>query len=148
MFSDNHGSREPARRTIDGSRPKLSGTPPAGRDVAGSPTPVASALGGVAMHPLSFGGPEIKPVTGANSVNLEEGTGQGQTPTDWISHPAASGIGYRRASPGVASASGQSAIPPSAGNQPNMDTGTSDGSMDQELARVSNFDRAAKRRRV
>ena len=60
-----------------------------------------------------------------------------------MSHP--SGIGYRRNSPGITtvtgSGSGQTTTtgPPIPGNLPTMDSGTSDGSTDQELARLANF---------
>ena len=99
-----------------------------------------SALGGAGAHPLSFAGPEIAVVAGADSVSLEEDLGPSGTPTNWQSHPSASGIGYRRASGGVASSSGHAAIPPSYGNQPIMDSGTSDGDDSEEVNRVSNFD--------
>ncbi len=64
---------------------------------------LVSALGGAGAHPLSFAGPEVA-VVPANTVELEEDLGPEGSPTSWQSHPNASGIGYRRPSPGVASA--------------------------------------------
>ena len=113
------------------------GTTPNGVD---NESGLLSALGGVAMHPIAFAGAEILPAidTAENGVWLEENNQYGQTPTNWISHP--SGIGYRRAAPGVASSSGHAAIPPSSGNQPTMDSGLADGDNDEEVNRLENFD--------
>ena len=113
------------------------GTTPNGVD---NESGLLSALGGVAMHPIAFAGAEILPAidSAENGVWLEENNQYGQTPTNWISHP--SGIGYRRAAPGVASSSGHAAIPPSSGNQPTMDSGLADGDNDEEVNRLENFD--------
>ena len=101
---------------------------------------LVSALGGAGAHALTFAGPEVKPVDNGDAVVLEEGWGGGESPSNWVAHPSASGIGYRRPSPGVASSGSQAAIPPSTGDQPVMDSGTSDGSDSDELSRVTNFD--------
>ena len=77
---------------------------------------------------------------GADSVVLTEQWGAGESPVAWVAHPSASGIGYRRPSAGVASSGSTAAIPASPGNQPVMDSGTSDASDADELNRVENYD--------
>jgi hypothetical protein len=100
-----------------------------------------SALGGEAVHAMSFSGSEIapKPNPAGTSMWLEESNQSGQTPTSWVSHP--SGIGYRRSSPGVTTWNGStsSTSPPIPGSAPTMDSGTTDGGPDQELNRLGNF---------
>src|SRR5271169_42602 len=104
-----------------------------------------SALGGTALHAVSFTGPEIKPAQNPSGTGiwLEESFQYGSQPTNWISHP--SGIGYRRSSPGIVtwtgsgSASSSSTGPPFAGNAPTMDSGMSDGGGGEELNRLLNF---------
>jgi hypothetical protein len=104
-----------------------------------------SALGGTGVHGMSFAGPDILPAAspGGQSLWLEESNQSSQTPTNWVSHP--SGIGYRRNSPGITTVTGSgssqtsSTGPPIPGNLPTMDSGTSDGGTDQELARLANF---------
>jgi hypothetical protein len=90
---------------------------------------------------MSFSGSEIapKPNPAGTSMWLEESNQSGQTPTNWVSHP--SGIGYRRSSPGVTTWNGStsSTSPPIPGNAPTMDSGTTDGGIDQELNRLGNF---------
>ena len=60
-----------------------------------------SALGGQAVHAMSFAGPDIlgEASPDRRSLMLAESNQYGQTPTNWASHP--SGIGYRRSSPGM-----------------------------------------------
>ena len=117
------------------------GTSPGSLDTSSG---LLSALGGEAVHAMSFTGAEILPSTNpaGTSMWLEESNQSGQTPTNWVSHP--SGIGYRRGSPGVTtSASGShssSTGPPIPGNAPTMDSGTSDGGAGQELGRLGNFE--------
>jgi len=98
---------------------------------------LAAAMGGMAVHPLLFAGPEVvaNVNSAGNAINLEEAYSS-TSPTNWVSHP--SGIGYRRSVP--ASGSGSSRSPGIPGNAPLTDSGTTDGSNDQELARLVNFD--------
>ena len=118
------------------------GTSPSSLDTSSG---LMSALGGMAVHAMSFAGPDILPQAnpGGTQVWLEESNEVGQTPTNWVSHP--SGIGYRRTSPGIitTTGSGSSAStsqgPPLPGNAPSMDTGLSDGGTSAELTRLSNF---------
>ncbi len=100
---------------------------------------LASAAEGVAAHAMAFAGPEIvvSVNSGGSAVNLQESYGSGQTPTNWVTHP--SGIGYRRPDP-AASGSGSSSGSRIISNAPITDSGTSDGSNDEELARLANFD--------
>ncbi len=112
-----------------------------------------AALGGMAVHPLSFAGPDVAAEVspGGTSLWLEESYQPGGSHTQWMTHP--SGIGYRRSSAGVVggghsggsgSGSGSSGMgPPMSGNSPMMDSGTSDGSDADELTRLNSFDTGA-----
>ena len=104
-----------------------------------------SGLGGEGVAGMSFKGSDILPTAnpGGTALWLEESNQSGQTATNWVSHP--SGIGYRRGTPGATTWSGSgshstsSSSPPIPGNAPTMDSGTSDGGVDQELNRLANF---------
>jgi len=65
------------------------GTSPGSVDTSSG---LLSALGGQAVHAMSFGGAEIMPAVNSagNAVGLEESYQQGSTPVNWVSHPAAS----------------------------------------------------------
>ena len=94
---------------------------------------LASGLGGFAVHSLLFAGPEVmaEVSSGGNSLVLQEAYSS-SSPTNWVSHPT--GIGYRRPAPA------NGGLPANSGNAPLTDSGTTDGSNDQELARLTNFD--------
>ena len=94
---------------------------------------LASGLGGFAVHSLLFAGPEVmaEVSSGGNSLVLQEAYSS-SSPTNWVSHPT--GIGYRRPAPA------NGGLPANSGNAPITDSGTTDGSNDQELARLTNFD--------
>ena len=94
---------------------------------------LASGLGGFAVHSLLFAGPEVmaEVSSGGNSLVLQEAYSS-SSPTNWVSHPT--GIGYRRPAPA------NGGLPANSGNGPITDSGTADGSNDQELARLTNFD--------
>ncbi len=122
------------------------GTSPNGLD---SSAALLSGLGGMAVHALSFAGPDVKATINPTSTGLwlEESYQSSGSPTEWQSHP--SGLGYRRSSPGVSggghsgggSGSGGGGTGPAmAGNSPVMDSGTSDGSDADELTRLQSFD--------
>jgi hypothetical protein len=98
---------------------------------------LAAAMGGMAVHPLLFAGPEVRATVNSagNAMTLQEAYSS-TTPNNWISHP--SGIGYRRSVP--ANGSGSSRSPGIPGNAPITNSGTTVGSDDQELARLVNFD--------
>jgi hypothetical protein len=108
---------------------------------------LAAAMGGFAVHPLLFAGAEVMAQVNSNgnALNLNESWWSSSSPTPWVSHP--SGIGYRRSVPassgsggGSESGSGCGGSPGIPGNAPITDSGTADGSNDQELARLANFD--------
>jgi hypothetical protein len=107
---------------------------------------LVAAMGGLAVHPLLFAGPEVMATdnSAGNAMTLQEAYSS-RTPNNWVSHP--SGIGYRRSVPassgsggGSGSGSGSGGSPAIPGNAPITDSGTTDGSNDQELARLVNFD--------
>jgi hypothetical protein len=107
---------------------------------------LVAAMGGLAVHPLLFAGPEARSTVNSagNAMTLQEAYSS-RTPNNWVSHP--SGIGYRRSVPassgsggGSGSGSGSGGSPAIPGNAPITDSGTTDGSNDQELARLVNFD--------
>ena len=62
--------------------------------------------------------------SGGNSLVLQEAYSS-SSPTNWVSHPT--GIGYRRPAPA------NGGLPADSGNAPLTDSGTTDGSNDQEL---------------
>ncbi len=99
---------------------------------------LAAAMGSQAVHALSFAGPEMKALvnSGGNAINIEEAYSS-TSPTTWVSHP--SGIGYRRSVPAHSASGSTSASPGIPGTAPITDSGTTDGSSDQELARLVNF---------
>ncbi len=121
--------------------PPRSGSAPANRAEHLGTTPnnlersggLASGLGGFAVHSLLFAGPEVmaEVSSGGNSLVLQE-VYSSSSPTNWVSHPT--GIGYRRPAPA------NGGLPANSGNAPITDSGTTDGSNDQELARLTNFD--------
>jgi hypothetical protein len=95
-----------------------------------------SALGGQDAHPLEFAGSEIQPTVSGSAVILQEPSeGSTHGPTNWVSHPSA--IGYRRQGTPSGSSGGASAS--MAAVTPEMDSGMSDGTTGQELARIGSF---------
>ena len=112
------------------------GTTPAELETSGG---LAAAMGGFAVHSLLFAGPEVMAEVNSagNALNLQESYSSA-SPTNWVSHP--SGIGYRRPSPAGSSSSSGSGSSGISGYAPINDSGTSDGSNDEELARLANFD--------
>jgi hypothetical protein len=99
---------------------------------------LAAGMRGMAFHPLLFAGAKVMAQvdSNGNALNLNESWWSSSSPTAWVSHPT--GIAYRRSVP--ASGSGSSRSPGIPGNAPITDSGTTDGSNDQELARLSNCD--------
>ena len=99
---------------------------------------LAAAMGSQSVHALSFAGPEMKALvnSGGNAINIEEAYSS-TSPTTWVSHP--SGIGYRRVSSGPQRQRRYQHWPGIPGTAPITDSGTTDGSSDQELARLVNF---------
>jgi hypothetical protein len=97
---------------------------------------LAAAMGGMAVHPLLFAGAEVMAQVNSNrnAQDLNKSWWSSSSPTAWASHPT--GIGYRRSVPG----SGSIRSPGIPGNAPITDSGTTDGSNDQEQARLANFD--------
>ncbi len=108
---------------------------------------LVAAMGGFAVHPLLFAGAEVMAQVNSNrnAQDLNESWWSSSSPTAWASQPT--GIGYRRSvlassgsGGGSGSGSGSGGSPGIPGNAPITDSGTTDGSNDQELARLVNFD--------
>ena len=92
---------------------------------------LVSAEGGEVLHPLEFAGSEVTPTPNSSGVALEEpNAGPGAPTTVWMSHP--SNLGYARSTSGSTSA-----------ETPSQDSGTSNGSSQDELTRVKNFNGGA-----
>ena len=100
-----------------------------------------SALGGQVLHPLEFEGAEITPTQSGSGIVLDEPNETNPTSgmTTWLSHP--SNLGYTRQS------SGGNTIGGSGGSAnaiaPTQDSGTSNGSSQDELERLLNFNGGA-----
>ena len=100
-----------------------------------------SALGGQVLHPLEFEGAEITPTQSGSGIVLDEPNETNPTSgmTTWLSHP--SNIGYTRQS------SSGNTIGGSGGSSnaiaPTQDSGTSNGSSQDELERLLNFNGGA-----
>jgi len=104
---------------------------------------LAVAMGGLAVHPLLFAGAEVMAQVNfaGNALNQKDSWYSSTSATNWALHP--SGIGYRRsvaADSSSGNGSGSAYSPGIAGNAPITDSGTTDGSNDQELARLVIFD--------
>ena len=92
---------------------------------------LVSAEGGEVLHPLEFAGSEVTPTPNSSGVALEEpNAGPGPPTTVWMSLP--SNLGYTRSTSGSTGA-----------ETPSQDSGTSNGSSQDELTRVKNFNGGA-----
>ena len=100
---------------------------------------LASAVGGELMHPIGFDGAEIQPTDSGSGILLDEPESPHGSSTPWQSHPLT--VGYSRpwgdgntVNGGTSNANGTS---------PGQDSGTSNGSTQDETARLSNLNGGA-----
>src|SRR5579885_1911166 len=113
---------------------------------------LVSALGGLAAHGLSYAGGDLAAVPTGNGLVIEDSDRSVGAQTALVAYPM--GIGYRRAGSysngGSGSGSGSgggsgsgSGGGSTAGNAPVLDSGTSDGSDQAELTRLSSYNTGA-----